>query len=183
MSGLVNAGDAVIYMKVGTHATEDLASIIERKREEIDAAGFSMWGYGGGTCHPRSVRPFVEQTVSEGRRILLVMQPMTSRHRRPPISATEFSVDGVTWQPIPAGIDVKSSQFALCLRTLDSVDAELALGDTEVAFGRSVGRIGTDYIKGRVDKACLEVVSTTGTDPRRIEYAAELVKPYAVFVH
>jgi hypothetical protein len=183
VSDLVQPGDGVIFMKVGTHANEDLASIIERKRREIDEAGFSLWGYGGNTCHPTTmVQPFARMHADQGRRIVLVMEPMTSRHFAEPLRADEYSVDGTEWTRIPTAINVLGSRYALCLRDLDQAKGSLPLGDTRVAVGNSSGRSGTDYIKGHVDKACLEVVSVTGADPRPIGLVAEVVEPYAVLL-
>jgi hypothetical protein len=183
MTDFIRPGDGVIFMKVGTHANEDLASIIERKRREIDEAGFSMWGYGGNTCHPRTmVQPFARAHAAEGRRIILVMEPMTSRHFAEPVRAAEYSVNGADWESIPSPINVLGSRYALCLGNLEATDDALALGDTRVAVGNSTGRSGTDYIKGHVDKACLEVVSATGADPRSIGLVAEVVEPYAVLL-
>jgi hypothetical protein len=65
--------DPLLYMKVGTHAQEELSEIIARKRREIDEAGFAMWGYGGNTCHPTSiVQPFARSASAP---IILCMQP------------------------------------------------------------------------------------------------------------
>jgi hypothetical protein len=183
MNEIIRPGDAVIFMKVGTHANEDLAAIIERKRREIDEAGFSMWGYGGNTCHPRTmVQPFAKSHVSEGKHIVLVMEPMTSRHFAEPVRASEYSVDGIDWDAIPEPINVLGSRYALCLGSLEQADASLSLGDTRVAVGNSTGRRGSDYVKGHVDKACLEVISETGEDPRPIGLVAEVVEPYAVLL-
>lgn len=69
MSDIIHPGAGVLYMKVGTHAKEGLAEIIERKRREIDEAGFAMWGYGGSTCYPTSmVQPFARAFAAKGSR-------------------------------------------------------------------------------------------------------------------
>ncbi len=183
MTNIINPGDAVIFMKVGTHASEGLEAIIERKRREIDEAGFSMWGYGGNTCHPRTmVQPFARTHAAEGRRIVLVMEPMTSRHFAEPLRAAEYSIDGRAWAPVPGPIKVLGSRYALCLGNLEEVETSLSLADTRVAVGTSTGRTGSDYIKGHVDKACLEVVASTGEDARPIGLIAEVIEPYAVLL-
>src|ERR1700737_1463778 len=108
-------GDQILYMKVGTHAQEELADILARKRREIEREGFAMWGYGGNTCHPRSmVQPFARAV---NRPIVLCMQPMASRHAAEPIRAEEYSVDGKHWVQIPSGINVLGSRYALCIRS------------------------------------------------------------------
>jgi len=186
----VDEGDAILYMKIGTHATEPLDDIIARKKQEISDAGFSMWGYGGNTCHPRTtVQPFASSHAAEGRVIRLLMQPMHSNHFADPVPADEYSVDGLRWLPVPAGIEVRGSRFALCIRNLEQVHWKLPLEATRVAIGNCRGRRGSLYIKGRVDKACLEVVgsydleSVSSAGPvAEIGLVAELIKPYSVLL-
>lgn len=178
-------GDALLFMKVGTHASEPLEEIIARKRREIDEVGFGMWGYGGNTCHPTSmVQPFAIEHNSAGRKIYLVMKPMHSNHFAEQLRAREFSRDGVAWEPVPEGINVLGSRYALCVRSLEVVEEQLSLGDTRVAVGNSRGRSGAAYVKGRVDKACLifSEASGDGTTPVDIRLRAEIIDPYAVFV-
>lgn len=179
----IQRGDSLLYMKVGTHAQETLADIIERKRREIEDEGFAMWGYGGNTCHPTSmVQPFAAAATGP---IRLVMQPMLSKHFAEPIRAEEYSPDGTSWRPVPDGINVLGSRYALCISTLEQIDEELDLGETQVAVGNSRGRVGLDYVRGRVDKACLQVVDPTPgreSRPIKIGLIAELVKPYAVLL-
>lgn len=185
----LHEGDAILFMKVGMHAAESLADIIARKRQEIATAGFSMWGYGGTSCHPlTTVQPFAAAHVSSGQPIRLCMQRMQSRHRADPVVAAEFSADGIKWQPIPRGIEVLGSRYALCIDTLEEVEWELPLDATRVAIGNSEGRAGSTYIRGHVDKACLELASP---DPRAeppepkvvdIGLVAAVIEPYAVLL-
>lgn len=184
---MLDPGDAVLYMKIGTHAQEDLADIIARKRQEIEEAGLAMWGYGGNTCHPTSmVQPFARDHMAAGHRIVLAMEPMDSKHFAEPIRAEQYSPDGLTWMAVPAGINVLGSRYALCVRSLNEVAEEIDLSMTRVALGNSKGKLGSRYVRGRVDKACLEV--TADTDPteghviKHIGLVAELVEPFAVFL-
>lgn len=182
---LLEQGDGFLYMKVGTHATEELTDIIARKRQEIAEAGLSMWGYGGNTCHPSTmVQPFASSYAARGRPILLVMQPMTSKHFADPVRAAEYSADGVHWTMVPRPINVLGSRYALCINKLEQVDESLVLGNSRVAVGNSQGRNGRDYIRGRVDKACLEFAEDEGggDEAVNIGLVAELVEPYAVFL-
>lgn len=175
-------GDSVLYMKVGTHAREGLAEIIARKRREIEDEGFSLWGYGGNTCHPTTmVQPFA---IASPGPIVLAMQPMTSNHFAEPVRAEEFSSDGFDWTQIPNGISVLGSRFALVLESLEEVDVELDLATTRVAVGNSMGRPGDDYVKGRVDKACLRAgfEPAGASRPVRIQLAARMASPFAVFL-
>ncbi len=175
----IREGEALIFMKVGTHASELLEDIIRRKRKEIADAGFSLWGYGGNTCFPTTVQAFA--TAAAGP-IRLCMQPMTSKHVADRVRADYFSVDRIQWDPIPEPINVIGSRFALCIRSLEDADLSLPLPATRVAVGRSKGRPGDAYLQGHVDKACLEVVEPPGDDGVPIGLVAELADPYAVFL-
>jgi hypothetical protein len=177
-------GDGILFMKVGVHANESLADIIRRKREEIDQAGYAMWGYGGNTCHPRTmVQPFAAAHATDTRPIRLCMKEIDSRHFADPVRAEEYSIDGVKWEAVPSAINVLGSRYALCIKELHEADTTLSLAETTVAVGNSKGRPGDVYINGHVDKACLEVVSDGGDDrPVQIGLVAELVAPYAVFL-
>lgn len=175
-------------MKVGTHANEPLEEIIGRKTKEIEDAGFALWGYGGSTCHPRTmVQPFARSYERHGDVIYLCMQPMDSNHFAERIRADEFSVDGIHWEKIPGQINVLGSRYALAVKNLRREEFDLPLAHTRVAVGNSLGAVGSRYIAGRVDKACLEVVesdvSVPDDGPRvPIRLVAELVEPFAVYV-
>lgn len=189
MSEIIRPGEDILFMKVGTHAAEPLEKIIERKQAEIDAAGFALWGYGGNTCHPLTmVQPFARGAIERGNQIHLCMEEMVSKHFAVSERATEFSEDGIDWQEVPPEIHVIGSRYALAIRNLEQRSLELPLAQTEVAIGNSKGRRGDRYIKGRVDKACLEIVEPQDDvdDPEArvvpIGLVAELVEPYAVIV-
>lgn len=183
-----DAGAGIIFMKVGTHANESLESILARKRRELEEAGVSFWGYGGGTCHPTTkVQPFVAKMRGEGKQVYLCMQEMTSKHFAAPVRAEEYSEDGVHWKAIPPAINVRGSRYALVLSTLDKTDFNLDLTCTRVGVGLQAGRPGAEYIRGRVDKACLEmtadpVVPAFGEADLKISLAARLEEPYAVLL-
>lgn len=188
MTGIVKPGAGVLFMKIGTHAQESLEAIIERKAKEIEDAGYAMWGYGGNTCHPQSmVQPFAEEFVATGQPIILCMQEMNSRHFAEPLRAKEFSVDSINWQPIPADINVRGSRFALVIKNLRREQHVLPLNQTRVAVGPSRGRLGSRYIIGQVDKACLLIadepeIGNEDAKMLNIDVVAELASPYAVFV-
>lgn len=189
MNEILRPGAGILFMKVGTHANEDLDDIIARKTKEIDEAGYAMWGYGGNTCHPSSmVQPFAEAVANRGEPIHLLMEKMESNHFAEQLEAAEFSRDNVHWEKIPPEIRVLGSRFALVIEDLRVVDMTLPLDQTRVPVGRSMGRVGSKYIAGRVDKACLEVLEAPALlndqEPKdkRISLAATLRAPYAVFL-
>jgi hypothetical protein len=189
MSQIIKPGAGVLYMKVGTHAQETLDDIIIRKTKEIERAGVAYWGYGGNTCHPQTmVQPFAKTFEERGGAIYLCMQPMVSKHFAVPIRAEELSIDGINWEKISPEINVLGSRYALVIRNLRKEEFDLMLSKTKVALGTSMGAVGSKYISGRVDKACLEVTDNSHGNVedqeavRHIGLVAEIVKPYAVYV-
>jgi hypothetical protein len=187
MADIIRPGQGFLYMKVGTHAQESLEDIIARKTQEIEDAGFAMWGYGGNTCHPaKKVQPFARACAVTGSPIYLCMEKMDSKHFAEPVAADEWSADGINWQPVPAGIEVRGSRYALVINSLRAEEFDLSLRNTRVAMGDCMGQAGSRYIKGRVDKACLELAEPHLAVPEdrivRINLVAELADPYAVYV-
>ncbi len=190
MNQIIHPGAGVLFMKVGKHAQENLADIIARKSREIEKAGHTLWGYGGNTCHPTSmVQPFARSFAERGEPIHLCMEEMNSQHFGERLCAAEFSSDGVSWSRIPSEIEVWGSRYALVIRDLRTAHLALPLEWTRVAVGPSTGKLGSRYVDGRVDKACLEVVDKPERQneegvrsERPINLVAELLEPYAVFL-
>ena len=188
MTDIIRPGAGILLMKVGTHAKETLEDIIARKTKEIEDAGYALWGYGGSTCHPQTmVQPFAKSFEQRGKTIFLCMQEMNSNHFAEPLRADQFSADGITWNDIPAAINVLGSRYALAIKALRKEEFDLPLAQTKVAIGPSTGRSGDKYIAGRVDKACFEVTApgigtATAADKMKINLVAELVPPYAVYL-
>jgi hypothetical protein len=189
MSAIIRPHQSIIYMKIGVHAKEPLEKIIERKLKEIDDAGMAFWGYGGNTCHPSSmVQPFAAEQVRQHKPIYLCMEKMESHHFAEPKRADEYSIDGQKWKPVPEGINVLGSRYALAIRNLREESFTLPLGRSTVAVGPSQGRNGNDYVAGRVDKACLLLAAGVEIPPApedrivQIGLVAELCDPYAVFL-
>ena len=190
MSEILTPGAGILFMKVGTHANEPLDEIIARKRKEIDETGYALWGYGGNTCHPLTmVQPFADEHAKAGRPITLCMEPMDSKHFAEQIRANQYSVDGVKWEDIPPTVNAVGSRFALFVKDLREEKFSLPLSETEVAVGRCAGRLGHQYVRGRVDKACLNF---RAEDARlnaeeqaktvQVGLVAELCEPYAAFL-
>ncbi len=189
--------DAFIFMKVGDHAGESWEEILERKQREREQAGRIFWGYGGSTCHPlRQVQPFVRLHVGKTGRIQLLMEPVHSRAKPEVVPATQYSKDGVYWEPLPEGIEVIGSRYAFVLDEIRPGELDIPLEDFEVGIGMSRGRAADRYIGNRVDKGCFvrresgivvpsgsaEEGSAEGTQKRVAKFAAELVDPYAVLL-
>src|SRR6266849_6525948 len=125
-----------LFMKVGNHAGEQWEQILTRKRKEYEATGMCFWGYGGNACHPISqVQPFARLAIREHGRIVLVMQPIDSKAVPEIVPASEFSRDGVVWEPIPKGISVVGSRYAFVLDEIQPGDLDIALNFYEVGVG------------------------------------------------
>jgi hypothetical protein len=134
------------------------------------------------------VQPFVAAARQQGQPIYLCMEAMESHHFAVSERATEYSPDGLNWQPVPEAINVIGSRYALAVTGLHEQELQLPLEETKVAIGNQMGRPGDRYIKGRVDKACLEVLDPgmvehhPGSRVAKIGLVAEIVEPYAVYV-
>lgn len=189
MTKIIKPKSGLIFMKVGVHAGEPFEEILGRKRKEIEDTGLSFWGYGGGTCHPsRQVRPFARLKIEEGERIYLVMEQIESHHALTKKIAREYSIDGISWRPIPDKINVRGSKYAIILSEIREGDLDLDLGQYEVGYGSSRGKVAADYIQGRVDKGCIHMKhdfkegEIKTKDIKKISHFGEIVDPYAVFV-
>jgi hypothetical protein len=182
-----NVPDFLVFMKVGNHAGETFDQILERKQREIDDTGKSFWGYGGNSCHPLTqVQPFVKSKLkmSKSGSVYLLMQYIDSTA---PVTlpAKEFSADGLKWEPIPEGIRVTGSRYALVLGEITPGELVWPMDEYTVGVGPSKGTVAPKYLQGRVDKGCFE--RTAGnegphSDTAKISYTARLDDPYAVIL-
>ena len=186
-ANIKNAG--LIFMKVGLHAQESIEDIINRKQKEFKEAGSIFWGYGGHTCHPLTmVQPFAKEIQKQGNEVLIIMQKMNSKHHAPPEVAKQYSDDGVNWQPIPRGIEVRGSRFALVLDELNMEEFDVDIGELEVGVGPSRGRRADKYLIGQADKGCFvyssrkALIAPEEKVIKRIGLVARLKPPFAVFV-
>lgn len=182
-------GQGVIFMKVGLHASETLEDIVRRKKREYEEAGSIFWGYGGSSCHPRTmVQPFGRSMAETGKHLLIIMNEMNSKHSAPPVAATQYSEDGVDWQAVPQGIEVRGSRFALVLDDLEVDEFEVNLKEFEVGLGQSRGKLASDYIRGQNDKGCLIYNELEIPPPpeqriiKQIGLVARVKDPFAVFL-
>ena len=175
-----------IFMKVGKHAGEDFEQILKRKRREIETAGVSFWGYGGTTLHPTSqVQPFVRLCLQRQGSVQLIMEPIDSKADPEILPAREYSIDGQIWEPIPDGIQVTGSSYALVLSEIRPGDLIFPVNGYSVGIGASKGKLASEYIRGHVDKGCFtrRIDAQMSDGPmRQMGYVAEMADPYAVFL-
>jgi hypothetical protein len=177
-----------IFMKVGNHAGETFEQILARKKAEHKKAGMIFWGYGGFTCHPLThVQPFIRDYYKSGP-LYLLMQTIESKANPEVLPAAEYSVDGINWFPIPDGITVTGSRFALVLDEIQPGDLDFPLNRYRVAVGNSEGKRADQYLRGHVDKGCFvreedhPRTKSAQDEIRKISYMATLKPPYAVFL-
>ena len=184
---LVCAGSGIIFMKVGVHARETIDDIVKRKQDEYSRAGKIFWGYGGNTCHPRTiVQPFAREFEKAGKPVHLVMHKMDSKHSALPELAKEYSEDGVDWYPVPSGIEVRGSRFGMVIGGLTEEEFDINLQKAVVSVGPSRGKLASDYLRGQADKGCFELVENESEFDenalKQIDISSPLVPPYAVFL-
>jgi len=169
----------IIFMKYGSHALENVDSIILRKQKEIENVGFCFWGYGGTLLHPlKQVLPFANDKY-----VYIFFMKTESEFLGEGTVYKYYSIDNIKYEKVPMGIKVTGSKKALVFNNLRKVDIRVNLCDYEIAIGPSKGKNLSDYMKGRVDKACAVLTEKSkGEKIVHIDYIAELVEPYAVFL-
>lgn len=177
----------IIFMKYGVHASESIESIIKRKMEEIEKCQKMFWGYGGVLCHPlNQVQPFLEENVLRKEKTYLLLSKTPSELNNVPQIAKMYSCDKINWEPIPNEIKVLGSKFAIVCSSIEQCDFNLDLSSYIVPVGNSRGRKLSQYIQGRVDKACGRYnKDVSGVEPRivNITLCAEIVYPFSVFLN
>lgn len=176
----------IIIMKYGVHASESIESIVKRKLEEIQVCQKMYWGYGGVLCHPlNQVQPFLKENCSKGEKTYLLLTKTPSKLNNAPSIATEYSIDKVQWQLIPDGIKVLGSKYAIVCKSIEQCDFLIDLANYIIPIGNSKGRILSNYICGRVDKACGRYnndLTNKNSKLVSISLCAEIDYPYSVFL-
>lgn len=171
----------IIIMKCGTHASEKIEDIYNRKKQEEANVGYFYWGYGGTLCHPlNQVQPFCENKE----KVYLLLTPTTSELNNTPHRSNYYSIDKKIWNDIYLPINVLGSKYAIVANKLQKCDLEINLNNYEIAIENSQGKNLGDYLKGRVDKACAIKTTKKSNKEQKIKIVmiAELVYPYSIFV-
>lgn len=142
-------------MKYGVHSSESVESILNRKNNEIEKCGFMMWGYGGVLCHPvKQLRPFLQKCISKNEKVYLLLSQTKSEHHSLSPPLTTYSYTGQNWLTLPHGVEIRGSKYAVICKNLYPCDFSLNFENYNVAIGPSEGKKLSDYVRGRVDKAC-----------------------------
>lgn len=188
MTEILEPGNGIFFMRVGTHARETLEEIVARKLGEIERVGYTFWGYGGNTCHPMMiVQPFAQERAAQGKPVYICMEEMESAsYFGEPQAAAEYSHDGREWHAVPKEIAVRGSRYALRIEDLRPAEFILPLESTRVRVGTSSGRLGSKFVVGTIDKACLVFEPGAGDaeagSHRRISLVARVCEPYAMLL-
>lgn len=174
----------IVFMKYGFHASEDGASIIGRKLLEEEVCGMMFWGYGGTVCHPVSqIQPFLRKNFAANEKTYLLLSKIETTWRGSASRAQLFSSDRDNWQPIPEGINVLGSKYALMCKGFQETNFELNLSEYEVVFGKRAGASLADYIGGHATKGCGKLsTEKTIRIPRFVTISAIAEIEDAVFV-
>jgi hypothetical protein len=83
------------------------------------------------------VQPFARLSVREQGKVLLVMEYIDSKAKPEILPAKQYSRDGIHWEPIPRGVKVTGSRFALVLDEILPGDLDIQLASYEVGIGPS----------------------------------------------
>lgn len=171
----------VVMMKGGPHAGSGWADIVDWKVKDLRVAGIAFRGYGGSVCHPtRQVQPFATAAAGE---VAVAMIPTGSDPGNLPTVASEWSVDGARWEPLPAGVRVTGSKWALVMDELEPCSVSIDLDEYAVAVGASAGRRASEYLRARVDKGCLtRTMPVDSSRPVPVVLRGRLTAPWAVFL-
>lgn len=174
----------VVVMKVGVHGSESLETILERKRAEELGTGVCLWGYGGSTCHPLTqVRALNEEAAFAGGVVDFVGIPTDSQHHGGSTRATEYSLDGRAWSKLDPAHRVTASRYALVISGLTAWRGSLQLDCFDVAVGAHAGSPLPDYLRGRVDKACVRLARPMASGCETIAcIRGQLTQPSAILV-
>lgn len=176
----------IIFMKYGVHASENVNSIITRKKEEIANCNKMFWGYGGVVCHPQNqIQPFLLENALRGEKTYLVLSETSSKLYNTAARATSYSIDKKCWIPFEEGINVLGSKYAIVCGSLEECDIMLDLNKYTIPIGASKGKLLSNYVSGRVDKACGRYCDNQQSDTPtliKISFCAEVILPSAVYV-
>jgi hypothetical protein len=131
--------------------------------------------------------PFARLYVKSEGCIYLLMEPIDSKAAPDIDPAREYSDDGATWHPLPEGISVIGSRYALVLDKIEPTNIEINLEQYVVGIGHSRGKNASEYLQGRIDKGCLTAASASSVSlgpalKKSIKFSAKLLEPYAVLL-
>lgn len=145
----------IIFMKYGVHAKDTPQIILNNKINEVSSCGQTFWGYGGNLCHPLTqVQPFIHANQKRGEKTYLLLSKINSVWNGSSARSIFYSYDNKKWIPIPEENIVTGARYALICNSFDLCEFDIDLSLYYVPLGNAKGRLLSDYIYGRVSKAC-----------------------------
>ena len=113
-------------------------------------------------------------------------EEMNSNNFAAQVRADEWSADGFGWHEIPPQINVLGHVTPCASRICTKRSLDYRFQQPALRWGIALVVVGSQYIRGRVDKACLEAIADQAESAEiesvQISLVAELVDPYAVFL-
>lgn len=151
--------DNIVLMKYGAHAGESSDNIIERKQRELKETGQVFWGYGGTLCHPiNQIHPFLNENRENNQKTYLVLvktkKEMENGNNKIQDRLNLYSENKVDWYPIPIGINVTGSKYAIICKSFDICSLDIDLSLYRIPFGSSQGCRLSNYLGWRKNRAC-----------------------------
>ena len=172
-----------IIMKVGSHGDESFEQIINRKNCEQEKVGFMLWGYSGNFLDVIQTRKFLNS--NNPTRAFILMSNTKSPFKNNPIRSNFFSLDKEKWNRLPEFLFTSGCDKAVVCRNLIPTDFNINLSNFRVAVGPSKGKLLSDYLKYRVDKACVYFSPNKQQNNKniiKINWIAEILPPYTIYL-
>lgn len=183
----------ILLMKAGPYCGYSLDEIIEIKQEEQIACGKFYWGYSGVFCRPHTVNAFVSYAEKNRKRVrVLFSLTKSSFETSSQGKFTDFSSDKIRWTSLDKKIllvgNTSAHHFAITANNLCKIDTTINLSDyfsfTGMGMFPEKNKRLNEYFRYRVDKACGVYAKNDKASERllHIDYAADLVDPYCVYI-
>lgn len=175
---------------MGDHAGEGVATIFERKIEDITKCEVTFWLIKS----PKAKPDLVQKMCRANPVYVLFVEPATKGGARPTVAAkkvTEFSEDGVAWNKLPPGLghvtgNLNSCAYALVFDELQVLDESRKVDLWNYADFDNPERpvktiLGCSTICA-TKKKMANHPEKLKSRYRRIIAVARLIKPYCVWV-
>lgn len=175
----------ILILKGGRHAGAEWEEVARTKLHNLRDVGVTYWGYRGNACHPRNqVQPFAQRAPGPVEVVVI-----RTKGERPEDASTtraeQWSADERDWRPLPRGIQVTGSKYALVLDELVACEEAIDLNHYVVGIGESTGTVASHYLSGQVSRGCFtwsDECAGVPADPREVVLRGRLAEPYAVFL-
>ena len=171
-----------VFSIIGTHGKEPPEAIIDRKAEDIQKHGFTMWAFKSHKASPAKVQALAALAGTMTVRFLWPVSKNGAKDIKESQSAKRYSSDKQDWLPINGissvgGNLTRGPIMALVFKSLAVSDDCIDLGGfSEYPSGKMV-----DIKSYYSTVACIDQSSGV-TRQRRVACVGELVTPYCVWI-